>query len=122
MYKKLIISTSIFLFINISPVISVAQSPYYGFNRAHFEQLLTTRSCPGCHLYYAKLSNIDLSGANLRGAYLIGATFRRATLRNVDLRGAKIGGANFSGADLAGAIWTNGKKCLPGSVGYCKMQ
>ena len=120
--KKLILFLLIVILASIFPMMSLAQSPYYGFNRDHFEQLLRSKSCPGCHLYYAKLSNIDLSGANLRGAYLIGASLRSATLRNANLNGAKIGGANFSGADLTGATWTNGKTCQQGSIGYCKTQ
>ncbi len=120
--KKLFISFSIFIIVTVSSTISFAQSSYYGFNRDHFEKLILSKSCRGCHLYYAKLSNIDLTGADLRGAYLVGASLRKATLRNADLRGAKIGGASFNGADLTGAIWTNGKKCGDGSIGYCKMQ
>ena len=120
--KKLILFLLIIILVNIFPFLSLAQSPYFGFNRNHFEQLLTTKSCPGCQLYYAKLSNIDLTGANLRGAYLIGASLRSATLRSANLSGARIGGANFSGADLTGAIWTTGKTCQQGSIGICKTQ
>lgn len=120
--KKLILFIIVLFLAIVSPLVSMASSPYYGFNRSHFEQLLVTKSCPGCYLYYAKLSNINLTGANLRGAYLIGASLRSATLRNANLNGAKVGGANFSGADLTDATWTNGKKCLQGSIGYCKTQ
>ena len=104
-----------------TPVI-FSQSAFYGFNRTHYERLLRSKSCPGCFLYYAKLSNIDLSGANLRGTALIGASFRGATLKNANLKGAKVRGANFTGADLTGAIWVDGQVCAQGSVGYCKTQ
>ena len=120
--KKFILFIIVLLLVCVSPLVSIADSPYYGFNRNHFEQLLVTKNCPGCYLYYAKLSNINLTGANLRGAYLIGASLRSATLRNANLYGAKIGGANFTGADLTDATWTNGKKCQQGSIGHCKTQ
>ena len=97
-----------------------AQSTYMGFNKNHYYQAVRTKRCPACQLYHAHFSKQDMSGANFRGATLIGATFRGATLRRADFRGAKIGGADFSGADLFNAIWINGKRCLEGSVGYCK--
>ncbi|MBT3225836.1 MAG: pentapeptide repeat-containing protein [Deltaproteobacteria bacterium] len=77
-------------------------------------RLIKTKSCPGCYLVNAKLSNMDLSGANLANANLIGVTFVRATLRGANLDGAKIAGADFSGAQ-----WKDGSICQPRSIGRC---
>ncbi len=108
--------------VSLLPVTLTAQTAFQGFDRTQYEQLLRTNKCPGCYLYHARLSNIDLTGADLRGASLVGASFRYATLRKANLRGARIGGAHFSGADLSGTIWTNGQVCAEGSVGFCKLQ
>ena len=116
--KGLLIFLFVMILMGIQPM--PAQTAYQGFNKLHYEQLLRTRSCPGCMLYYARLSGIDLSGANLRGASLIGATMRNATLRNVNFYGARIKGIDFSGADLSGATWSDGRVCGEGSIGYCK--
>ena len=107
-------------FVEVSQLFS--QTAFQGFNRSHFDQLLRYNRCPGCYLYHAKLSYIDLTGADLRGAALSGATFRYTTLRNANLKGAQIGGASFSGADLSGAIWIDGRRCVEGSIGVCREQ
>ena len=76
--------------------------------------------CPGVNLRGA-----DLSGANLQGAYLKGADLRAANLKNANLVDAylfeaKLEGADLTGADLTMAIWTDGRACAFGSIGYCK--
>ena len=116
-----------FLFLWILLVFSIetplySQTAFQGFNRTQFDRLLRTNKCPGCYLYHAKLSYLDLTGADLRGAALSGAKLRYATLRDADLKGALISGANFSGADLSGAIWVDGRRCPEGSIGTCKKQ
>ncbi len=45
-----------------------------------------------------------------RYCFLRGANLYEYDLRNADL----------TGADLSGAIWSDGTKCLPGSIGMCK--
>jgi len=83
----------------------------------------------GARLDYADLSVANLSFASFRGASLKGTTLRQADLTSADFRnanlayanltGAKIDGARFEGAVLDHAIWTDGRTCLPGSVGKC---
>jgi uncharacterized protein YjbI with pentapeptide repeats len=53
----------------------------------------------------------------LRGADLIGAFFRDANLEGANLEGAMRGQAQFGGANLSNAIWVDGRKCAPGTVG-----
>ncbi len=91
------------------------------------------QSCPGCNLFQAELSyldlpGIDVSGARLRQANLAlvtmnharfdgtdlsvsnlfggrftGASFRNANLTRANLVGAYFGSADFAGANLSGA-------------------
>jgi hypothetical protein len=84
----------------------------------------------GSDLSYAALSIADLQGADLRGAMLIGAKLRQARLNNADLEGADLSYADLTGADLSGAnlntaklgnaIWIDGTRCIPQSVGACQ--
>lgn len=83
----------------------------------------------GANLSYAGLSISNLAGADLRAATLVGANLRRATLGNAlleeanlsyaDLTGADLTGASLAGAKLGNAIWVDGERCLPASVGRC---
>ncbi len=85
----------------------------------------------GAKLDYADLSVANLSFASFRGASLKGATLRQADLSRADLRnanlayanltGARIDGARLEGAILDNAIWIDGRTCLPGSVGTCRV-
>ena len=84
----------------------------------------------GGNLSYAALSISNLQGADLRRAILVGANLRRAKLANAllddadlsyaDLTGADLSGASLHNAKLGNAIWTDGKRCLPRSVGSCE--
>jgi uncharacterized protein YjbI with pentapeptide repeats len=84
----------------------------------------------GGNLSYAGLSISNLEGADLRQAILIGANLRRAKLVNALLDDANLSYADLTGADLTGVslhnaklgnvIWTDGKRCLPQSVGSCQ--
>lgn len=83
----------------------------------------------GADLQYADLSNADLSYAEFRDARMKGANLRNSDLSNADLSGAdlsyadlqdaRISGAMFELTRLDNAIWIDGNKCLPGSVGRC---
>lgn len=68
----------------------------------------------------ADLRRATLLGANLRGAKLNDALLDQADLSYADLTGADLGGASFANARLGNAIWTDGQRCLPGSVGDCQ--
>ncbi len=80
-------------------------------------------------LSYSNLSQADLQQATLRGAKLKGANLRMANLQGANLQGAdfsyaelegaRLEGANLNDARFENAIWINGEKCLPGSVGAC---
>ena len=81
-------------------------------------------------LSYAALSIAKLEDADLRGAVLTGAKLRQAKLNNAHLDNADLSYADLTGADLSGvkmhntklgnAIWTDGRRCLPGSVDVCQ--
>ena len=70
-------------------------------------------------LISAQLQNTNLKGANLRKANLQGADLSAANLSYAELVGSKLQGANLNQAIFDHAIWVNGEKCLPGSVGAC---
>ncbi len=80
---------------------------------------------------YADLSNSNLSftdfqqaslkGANLRAADLSKANFTQADLSYADLQDAKLSDTILANANLSNAIWVDGKKCLVGSIGICRI-
>lgn len=84
----------------------------------------------GANLSYAALSISNLQEADLSRAVLLGANLRRAKLANAllddadlsyaDLTDADLRGARLSNAKLDNAIWVDGKRCLPRSVGVCR--
>lgn len=73
----------------------------------------------GADLSYALLGGAKMKGANLQNADLTNADLSAADLSFADLRGAAPGGVVVGGARLDHAIWFDGGKCLPGSVGTC---
>ncbi len=119
------------------------------FEQADLIRVKAIYRCPGCdlsdanltgiNLAYADLSKANLSranlagvqlgqakliGANLAGADLTGARLFMANLTGANLSGARLLEAKFyktllDGADLSDAVWVDGKKCKPGSVGKC---
>ncbi len=70
-------------------------------------------------LVSAQLQNSNMKGANLRQANLRGANLYSANLSYAELVGSQLQGANLKLAIFDHAIWVNGEKCLPGSVGAC---
>lgn len=97
----------------------------FTFDPAHLEKMNSTNRCEKCDLRNANLANLDMYGVNLQGsdlsgADLSGASFHDANLTNTNLSGANIKGASFAGAKLSNAIWIDGKKCQPGSIGRCR--
>jgi len=81
------------------------------------------------NLSYAALSIANLEDADLREAVMTGANLRQAKLNNAHLDNADLSYVDLTGADLSGvrmhntklgnAIWTDGSRCLPGSVDKC---
>ena len=53
-------------------------------------------------------------------AKLFRADLRRADLSAADLSGAKLSEGRLFGAELSGAVWIDGRRCAPGSVGACR--
>ncbi|MGC1303030.1 MAG: pentapeptide repeat-containing protein [Caulobacteraceae bacterium] len=72
-------------------------------------------SCPGCNLFQADFSNLEVRGRNFARARLRQAdmstavmnhvSFAGGDLRDVNAYGAVFGGANFAGADLTNATF-----------------
>lgn len=81
--------------------------------------------CPGADMRGENLRGLNLSRANLTGANLTSANLSYVDAYGADLREANLSGATVTrmmlqGADLSGAVWTDGRKCAPGSVGACR--
>jgi uncharacterized protein YjbI with pentapeptide repeats len=68
------------------------------FDNFYVNQLVQSRSCPGCNLSGINLENVNLEAVNLQGANL-----SNANLSNVNLKGAKLQNTNLSKANLEGA-------------------
>lgn len=70
-------------------------------------------SCPGCNLFQANFSGVEMRGRDFSGARLRQAdlslsvlnrgNFARADLRDVEAYGAVFSGSNFAGANLTHA-------------------
>jgi hypothetical protein len=83
----------------------------------------------GADLGYADLEGADLAGANLSGARLFAARlsganlaaaeFGQADLRYADLRRTSIDLRKLREARLGAALWSDGRRCAPASVGRC---
>lgn len=73
----------------------------------------------GSVLAGARLSGARLFGANLTGADLSAALLDGADLGFADLRNARLEGARLEQARLGNAIWSDGRRCAPASVGRC---
>jgi uncharacterized protein YjbI with pentapeptide repeats len=81
-------------------------------------------------LQYADLAGSDLSHGDFQNARMKGATLRNADLSYADLSGADLSHADLSSANLGGAlldrarfdaaIWLDGAKCGPDSIGGCR--
>ena len=85
------------------------------FNRADLKYANMT----GADLSYADFRQAAMKGVGLRNADLSYSDLSQADLSFADLTGANIGGANLDQTQFAHAIWIDGKKCLPGSIGAC---
>jgi hypothetical protein len=82
-------------------------------------------------LAYADLSNSNLRASNLQQAHLKGASLRaadlskanlvKADLSYADLQNAKLDESVYTDADFSHAIWLDGKHCLAGSIGVCRV-
>jgi len=118
----------------------IAAGPALAQNQSQIQGVLNgNKSCPGCNLFQAPFSYIELRDANFSGARLTQATMTvtvltranlagatlshadlfgtvltsanlsNATMTNTNLTGAWLLGANLSGADLGGAIFSGAR-------------
>ncbi len=87
------------------------------FNRADLKYANLT----GADLSYADFRQASMKGVGLRNADLSYADLSRVDLSFADLTGANLGGANLDQTSLGHAIWMDGTKCLPGSIGECRV-
>ena len=81
----------------------------------------------GADFSQANLVNVryqesDLSRVDFRQSHFVNIRFQRVNLQGANFRGANLTGVDFGDADLSGAIWTDGQRCLPGSIGQCRFQ
>ena len=82
-------------------------------NAGQIERARAGASCPGCNLFQAAFSGVQLKGRNFAGARLRQAdlslsvmnrtSFAHADLRDVNAYGGVFSSANFAGADLTHA-------------------
>ena len=73
------------------------------------------------NLSYVDFRQAHMKGSNLQRADLGHADFSAADLSYADLAGAKMQEVRLEGARLDNAIWTDGRTCLEGSLGECRM-
>ncbi len=73
----------------------------------------------GAFFGYSDLQGARLTGANLQRSDFAYANLRAADLSYADLRDAILGGADLEGARFDHALWLDGRRCLPRSVGTC---
>ncbi|WP_306016556.1 pentapeptide repeat-containing protein [Oceanicaulis sp. MMSF_3324] len=82
--------------------------PAFAQNASEIERVRAGQSCPGCNLFQADLSyldlpDIDVSGARLRQADLSLATMNRANFTRTNLSIANLFGARFTSASFVHA-------------------
>jgi len=72
------------------------------------------------NLSFVEFQGAKLKGASLRSSDIRKANFSGADLSYADLRDAKIADTVFARSNLSNALWVDGRKCLPGSIGECR--
>ncbi len=73
------------------------------------------------NLSYVDFERAQMKGSNLQHADLQNADFREADLSYANFTGAKMQGVRLDGARLDNAIWVDGRICLKGSLGECRV-
>ena len=99
----------------IAAVIALVAAPAVAQNAGQISSARGGSSCPGCNLFQADFSSLEMRARNfnrarLRQANLSLATMNRtnfagADLRDVDAFGGLFSGSNFAGADLTNSTW-----------------
>ncbi len=110
---------------------------YYYAKDAKFDHADLSKAVVRGVFHNANFDNAIFDNSTLRprdANAFNGASFRNASFKNVNFKentnmfgqilasfeNADIEGVDWSGTDLTGVTWTNGKRCLEGSIGYCK--
>ncbi|MBV9994193.1 MAG: pentapeptide repeat-containing protein [Caulobacteraceae bacterium] len=111
--KPLTIISVIWLVLAVFGLALITVWPAHAQNAGQIARARGGASCPGCNLFQADFSNLELkdrnfAGARLRQADLSAAvmnrtSFARGDLRDLNAFGAVLGGVNFAGANLANA-------------------
>ena len=96
-------------------VLALMAAPAIAQNSGQISSTRGGASCPGCNLFQADFSNLEMRGRNFSGARLRqsnlslatmnAANFSGADLRDVDAFGGLFTGSNFSGANMANSSW-----------------
>ncbi|WNG32119.1 pentapeptide repeat-containing protein [Cystobacter fuscus] len=94
--------------------------PYQRTARSHYYSVPSGgANLPRADLREADLQEASLARCNLQGALLQGAHLREASFEGADLRGADLSGADVRGVRFMDAVWVDGTRCGPRSVGRC---
>ena len=96
-------------------VLALIAAPAIAQNVTQISAARGGASCPGCNLFQADFSNLEMPGRNFSGARLrqsnlslatmTRSNFSGADLRDVDGFGGLFTGSNFAGADLTNSTW-----------------
>ena len=99
----------------VAAVIALIAAPALAQNAGQISSTRGGASCPGCNLFQADFSGLEMPGRNFKGARLrqsnlslatmSRSNFSGADLRDVDAFGGLFTGSNFSGADLTNSTW-----------------
>ncbi|MDD2468889.1 MAG: pentapeptide repeat-containing protein [Desulfobulbus sp.] len=100
-FRILYLSCATFLALSASHAWSASDKHQLTPVEKNVQRLLKTKSCPGCDLAGADLSQSRLAKANLNGANLSGANLNLADLSGANLQQAILFETNLSGADLS---------------------
>jgi len=97
----------------IAVAASLACGPALAQNASQIARVRAGASCPGCNLFQADLTGLELKGLNLSKSRLRQATltasvmnrvrFDRADMRDADAAAAVFSGSSFVSADLTNA-------------------
>jgi len=89
---------------------------------AHFDQVnLTGADFSRASLVNVRYQKSNLSAVDFRQSRVVNIRFQQVNLQGSNFQGAHLTAVDFQGSDLSGAIWTDGRRCLPGSVGKCRL-
>lgn len=99
----------------VAAALALMAAPAIAQNVSQISSTKGGGSCPGCNLFQADFTNLEMRGRNFKGARLRqsnlslatmnGSNFSGADLRDVDAFGGLFTGSNFAGANMANSSW-----------------